>query len=408
MLNSSPLILPPLSLYIHIPWCIKKCPYCDFNSHETHRQKTFDEVRYIEALKHDLHHEKVWAKGRKLHSIFFGGGTPSLFSANAIDNIIQYASNTIGFEPGIEITLEANPSTFEQEKFSDFFKAGVNRLSIGVQSFNPQHLTTLGRIHNSDEAKHAIVIAQQAGFTNINIDLMHGLPEQSIDDAMNDLQTAIGFSPQHISWYQLTIEPNTHFYHQPPPLPAEDTLADIQHDGGELLTKHGFTQYEISAFSKTNHRSKHNLNYWQFGDYLGIGAGAHGKVTDINNKRILRRQKTRLPEHYLDYQINDHHPSPRYKEQIVDAKELPLEFMMNVLRLNDGVPMHLFEQRTGLNQATISDPLHHLQQHGFLSDNPQQIVTTTLGAQFLNTVLEKFNDQLTHLDLIPTKEIKEP
>lgn len=389
MSTDSALLLPPLSLYIHIPWCIRKCPYCDFNSHESASKNTFDETAYITALKHDLDNESTWVKGRKLHSIFFGGGTPSLFSASAIGDILRYAKDTIGFEEHIEITLEANPSTFEQEKFSGFFQAGVNRLSIGIQSFNEKHLKKLGRIHNSDEAKRAVNIAQQAGFRNINLDLMHGLPEQSIDDALEDLHTAIDFAPQHISWYQLTIEPNTQFYRQPPPLPADDTLADIQYHGSHLLAKNGFIQYEISAFAKNQQRSKHNTNYWQFGDYLAIGAGAHGKYTDIDNTRILRRQKTRLPEHYLDYS-----DQPRYKETIVDSEELSLEFMMNALRLNEGVPYAYFEQRTGLSQSSIQTVINSLQSQGLIERNPQQLVTTELGNRFLNTVLEKFESLL--------------
>lgn len=377
------LTLPPLSLYIHIPWCVRKCPYCDFNSHE---KNTFDEIQYINTLKNDLNNESQWRQGRKLHSIFFGGGTPSLFSASAIGDILDHAEKTIGFESDIEITLEANPGTFEQEKFSGFYQAGINRLSIGIQSFNQQHLETLGRIHNSDEAKHAIHIARKAGFDNINLDLMHGLPKQSIDNAIEDLQTAIDLSPQHISWYQLTIEPNTPFYRQPPTLPVEDILADIQHQGSQLLAQHGFEQYEVSAFSQANQMSKHNMNYWQFGDYIGIGAGAHGKLSDIHNQQIIRRHKTRLPEHYL--QDLEH---PHYKEQIIDNDQLALEFMMNALRLVKGVPRSYFEQRTGLDIDTIQAPLLQLQQQGLLDNSLNRLSTTELGQRFLNTVLEKFN-----------------
>ena len=381
------LTLPPLSLYIHIPWCVQKCPYCDFNSHEAHTLQTFDEAQYVSALKHDIDNERQHLQGRKIHSIFFGGGTPSLFSAQAIASILNYAEKTIGFDPHIEITLEANPGTFEQDKFSGFFTAGVNRLSIGIQSFDAGHLKTLGRIHNADEAKRAVGIAKKAGFTQINLDLMHGLPHQTIAQATADLQTAIDFSPQHISWYQLTIEPNTQFYRQPPPLPVDDVLADIQHHGNYLLAKNNFIQYEVSAFSQPQCRSKHNINYWQFGDYIGIGAGAHGKLTNLKDSSIIRRQKTRLPEHYLRY--NKH---PKYKEHRVNNDELALEFMMNALRLNEGVPSDYFAQRTGLSLSTLQKPLNALYQQGLLAEPTERIMTTALGQRFLNTVLEKISD----------------
>jgi oxygen-independent coproporphyrinogen-3 oxidase len=381
------LTLPPLSLYIHIPWCVQKCPYCDFNSHEAHTLQTFDEAQYVSALKHDIDNERQHLQGRKIHSIFFGGGTPSLFSAQAIASILNYAEKTIGFDPHIEITLEANPGTFEQDKFSDFFTAGVNRLSIGIQSFDAGHLKTLGRIHNADEAKRAVGIAKKAGFTQINLDLMHGLPHQTIAQATADLQTAIDFSPQHISWYQLTIEPNTQFYRQPPPLPVDDVLADIQHHGNYLLAENNFIQYEVSAFSQPQCRSKHNINYWQFGDYIGIGAGAHGKLTNLKDSSIIRRQKTRLPEHYLRY--NKH---PKYKEHRVNNDELALEFMMNALRLNEGVPSDYFAQRTGLSLSTLQKPLNALYQQGLLAEPTERIMTTALGQRFLNTVLEKISD----------------
>lgn len=381
------LTLPPLSLYIHIPWCVQKCPYCDFNSHEAHTLQTFDEAQYVSALKHDIDNERQHLQGRKIHSIFFGGGTPSLFSAQAIASILNYAEKTIGFDPHIEITLEANPGTFEQDKFSGFFTAGVNRLSIGIQSFDAGHLKTLGRIHNADEAKRAVGIAKKAGFTQINLDLMHGLPHQTIAQATADLQTAIDFSPQHISWYQLTIEPNTQFYRQPPPLPVDDVLADIQHHGNYLLAENNFIQYEVSAFSQPQCRSKHNINYWQFGDYIGIGAGAHGKLTNLKDSSIIRRQKTRLPEHYLRY--NKH---PKYKEHRVNNDELALEFMMNALRLNEGVPSDYFAQRTGLSLSTLQKPLNALYQQGLLAEPTERIMTTALGQRFLNTVLEKISD----------------
>ena len=390
----SSIVLPPLSLYVHIPWCIQKCPYCDFNSHEPHRfssnnKPNIPENDYLQKLFFDLEEEKVWLEknndSRKLHSIFFGGGTPSLFSAHAIERIIRHAEQHIGFSEDIEITLEANPGTFEQEKFSDFLKAGVNRLSIGVQSFQQNHLHTLGRIHNSDEAKKAIHCSQHVGFTNINIDLMHGLPEQTVDMAVADLQTAIAFQPQHISWYQLTIEPNTVFYRQPPPLPNDDLLADIQHYGGHLLSTNGFQQYEISAFSQAKKQAQHNINYWQFGDYIGIGAGAHGKLTDINTQAIIRRQKTRLPAHYLSGD-----GAPNTQQHVVAKEELALEFMMNALRLNRGVDTQLFTERTGLALSELEPILGSLKQQGLMKANKEVLATTDLGQRFLNSVLAEF------------------
>jgi oxygen-independent coproporphyrinogen-3 oxidase len=391
--NTTQLTLPPLSLYIHIPWCVQKCPYCDFNSHQAEQKNNaINERDYVEALKTDLQLEKPFAYGRKLSSIFFGGGTPSIFSAHSIAAILTHVKNTIDFEENIEITLEANPGTFEQEKFSGFHQAGVNRLSIGVQSFNEKHLQTLGRIHNSDEAKNAINIARKAGFNNINIDIMHGLPQQSADNAMQDLQLAIDCSPEHISWYQLTIETNTAFYRQPPTLPNDDVLADIQERGNKLLADNDFTQYEVSAFSKDKLKSLHNLNYWQFGDYLGIGAGAHGKTTDIDSGRIIRRQKTRLPDHYLESSA-----SPKTKQHIVATNELSLEFMMNALRLIEGVPRDFFKARTGLPLSDIQAALTRLQQQQLLADTSEHIKTTPLGQRFLNVVLEKFSDE-TEID----------
>jgi len=376
------LVLPSLSLYVHIPWCVKKCPYCDFNSHEA---KIIPEEEYVKALVADLQQEADAVQGRKLHSIFFGGGTPSLFSAKSISAILEYAEKQIGFESDIEITLEANPGTFEQEKFVGFYQAGVNRLSMGVQSFQTQHLKKLGRIHNSDEAKAAIASAKKAGFNNINLDLMHGLPEQTLDNALDDLQTAIDFSPSHISWYQLTIEPNTVFFREQPPLPADETLASIQDAGQALLQEYGYDQYEVSAYAKGGRQAKHNLNYWSFGDYLGIGAGAHGKVTDLAGSCVIRKQKTRLPEHYLDYKI-----APRFKAITVAQNELALEFMMNSLRLLKGVPKALFAERTGFTLHTIEPILSELIAKGLLKDDAQQLTTTELGQRYLNSVLAEF------------------
>ncbi|MFL2530534.1 MAG: radical SAM family heme chaperone HemW [Porticoccaceae bacterium] len=376
--------LPPLSLYVHIPWCVRKCPYCDFNSHESADQ--IPENDYLEALFRDLKNDLPWAQNRKLHSIFFGGGTPSLFSASAIEKIIQHAETLIGFENQIEITLEANPGTAEQQKFADFNSAGVNRLSIGVQSFNNSHLEVLGRIHDGDNALRAIEMAQNSGFERFNIDLMHGLPNQSREEAINDLNTAINIGASHISWYQLTIEPNTIFYAKPPVLPVEEQLADIQDIGQQTLANAGFKQYEVSAFTRNNEPSRHNINYWQFGDYIGIGAGAHGKISLPDQRQIIRSAKTRQPKDYLKHEttaLTSNHPIA--KDQMI------LEFMMNGLRLTSGIDRELFARRTGLTPDTISPVIKQLQQEGLLKRHPSNYCTTDLGARFLDTILQRFS-----------------
>ena len=376
--------LPPLSLYIHIPWCVKKCPYCDFNSHES--ADKIPENDYLQALFRDLKNDLPWAQNRKIHSIFFGGGTPSLFSASAIEKFIQQAEALIGFEDDIEITLEANPGTAEQQKFADFNSAGVNRLSIGVQSFNNDHLSALGRIHDGDNALRAIEMAQNCGFKRFNIDLMHGLPNQTRVQAINDLETAINTGASHISWYQLTIEPNTAFYSKPPILPVEDQLADIQDLGQQTLSKAGFKQYEISAFARNNQQCKHNLNYWQFGDYLGIGAGAHGKITLPDQNSIIRTAKTRLPKHYLS-----HTGSALSSNKPIAKDQLALEFMMNGLRLTSGVNKSLLNHRAGLLADEILPITEQLKQEGFLKPHPSAYCTTDLGARFLDTILQRFS-----------------
>jgi oxygen-independent coproporphyrinogen-3 oxidase len=376
--------LPPLSLYVHIPWCVRKCPYCDFNSHESANQ--IPENDYLEALFRDLKNDLPWAQNRKLHSIFFGGGTPSLFSASAIEKIIQHAETLIGFENQIEITLEANPGTAEQQKFADFHSAGVNRLSIGVQSFNNSHLEVLGRIHDGDNALRAIEMAQNSGFERFNIDLMHGLPNQSREEAINDLNTAINTDASHISWYQLTIEPNTIFYAKPPVLPVEDQLADIQDIGQQTLANAGFKQYEVSAFTRKNEPSRHNINYWQFGDYIGIGAGAHGKISLPDQHQIIRSAKTRQPKDYLKRETTALTSNrPIAKDQMI------LEFMMNGLRLTSGIDRELFARRTGLTPDAISPIIKQLQQEGLLERHPSNYCTTDLGARFLDTILQRFS-----------------
>lgn len=377
------LSLPPLSLYLHIPWCVRKCPYCDFNSHKASGE--LPEADYVTAVLEDLEQSLSLVQGRALHSIFIGGGTPSLFSPSAIDQMLNAAEKQIGFVDDIEITMEANPGTFEQEKFRGFRSAGINRLSIGIQSFSDLHLQQLGRIHGAKEALSAVDMARAAGFDNLNLDLMHGLPSQTPADGEQDLRTAIGLEPEHISWYQLTIEPNTEFYSRPPTLPVDDALADIQQAGEQLLDHHGYRQYEVSAYARPEKQSRHNLNYWQFGDYLALGAGAHGKITQPEQNRILRMNKTRLPEHYLN-------PDKAYTaaQQPIADEDLPLEFMMNALRLVNGVERSLFAERTGLSLQSIDDRLQDLIRRHLLTDNDQRLSTTPLGQRYLNQVLAEF------------------
>lgn len=388
--------LPPLSLYIHIPWCIRKCPYCDFNSHQA--DNNIPEAEYVAALNIDLQQDQVLAQGRKLTSIFFGGGTPSMLSAQAIGKILHDAERSIGFESDIEITLEANPGTFEQEKFSGFRAAGVNRLSIGIQSFNDRQLKLLGRVHGRDEALRAVNVARAAGFENINLDLMHGLPEQTMAAARADLQQAIDLAPEHLSWYQLTIEQNTAFYSAPPVLPEEEILADIQDAGVELLAENGYEQYEISAYARANKRARHNMNYWQFGDYLGIGAGAHGKITLPESQQILRLWKTRLPKHYLDAassqkistNLNGHQNVFGGGSDLLTPESLPLEFMMNALRLNQGVPQDYFTERTGVPLSALEPQWSQLSAKGLVEIAEGNLRPTALGRRFLNSVLKEF------------------
>jgi len=388
--------LPPLALYIHVPWCIRKCPYCDFNSHQANND--IPEAEYVEALRFDLQQDLALAQGRKLTSIFFGGGTPSMLSAQAIGQILKDAEELIGFASDIEITLEANPGTFEQEKFSGFRAAGVNRLSIGIQSFNDRQLKLLGRVHGRDEALRAVGVARKAGFTNLNLDLMHGLPEQSLDNAKADLQQAIDLGPEHLSWYQLTIEQNTAFYSAPPVLPEDEVLADIQDAGVELLAAHGYEQYEISAYARDQKRARHNLNYWQFGDYLGIGAGAHGKITLPNQAQILRLWKTRTPKHYLDAassqkistNLNGHQNVFGGGSDLLTVESLPLEFMMNALRLNEGVPQQLWGERTGLGFECLESAWMHLEEKGLVEIVAGNLRPTELGRRYLNTLLQEF------------------
>lgn len=380
--TSSVFQLPPLAAYVHIPWCVRKCPYCDFNSHAA--GPSLPEDAYVTALLADLECDLDQAQGRKLSSIFFGGGTPSLFSPSALGRILHGLEQRIGFTDDIEITLEANPGTFEQDKFRDYRSLGINRLSIGVQSFQPAKLAALGRIHDGDEAVRAADMARAAGFDNFNLDLMHGLPDQSLDDALSDLRIAIAQQPTHLSWYQLTVEPNTEFWSKPPELPADETLWDIQEAGQVLLAEHGYGQYETSAYAQPGRQARHNLNYWTFGDFLGLGAGAHGKSSGPDGM-IRRHWKTRLPKDYLD-------PTKRFRagEKQLTEDELPFEFLMNVLRLNDGVPAVLFTQRTGLAPAMLADGRREAEARGLLERDPQRLVATAKGQLFLNDLLQLF------------------
>ncbi|MEX6501919.1 radical SAM family heme chaperone HemW [Pseudomonas zhanjiangensis] len=374
--------LPPLALYIHIPWCVKKCPYCDFNSHAAGPQ--LPEEDYVKALLADLDADLAHVHGRELSSIFFGGGTPSLFSAGALGRLLQGVERRVPFAADIEITLEANPGTFEQAKFRDYRALGINRLSIGVQSFQAAKLKALGRIHDGDEAIRAADMARAAGFDNFNLDLMHGLPEQSLEDALGDLRTAIDQGPAHLSWYQLTLEPNTVFWNQPPSLPEDDCLWDIQEAGQALLAEHGYGQYEVSAYARAGKAARHNLNYWTFGDFLGIGAGAHAKLSSPAGV-IQRSWKTRLPKDYLD-------PSKRFSagQRVLTADELPFEFLINGLRLTDGVAAELFTQRTGLPLSQLAEARRQAVERGLLHGDPARLAATREGQLFLNDLLQYF------------------
>ncbi|MGN0922664.1 radical SAM family heme chaperone HemW [Ectopseudomonas mendocina] len=384
MPDASHFLLPPLALYIHIPWCVRKCPYCDFNSHAA--GPTLPEEEYVDALLADLDIDLQHVHGRPLTSIFFGGGTPSLFSDRALGRLLEGVEQRVGFAPDIEITLEANPGTFEQAKFKGYRSLGINRLSIGVQSFQEAKLKALGRIHDGSEAVRAADMARAAGFDNFNLDLMHGLPEQSIEDALFDLRTAISQGPTHLSWYQLTMEPNTVFWSQPPTLPEDDLLWDIQEAGQALLAAEGYAQYEVSAYARPGKQARHNLNYWTFGDFLGIGAGAHAKLSAPAG-RIQRTWKTRLPKDYLD-------PAKVFQagERVLEASELPFEYLMNVLRLTGGAPAELFSQRTGLPLQQLEQARREAERQGLLQADPTRLVATAKGQLFLNDLLQLFLD----------------
>ena len=376
--------LPKLSLYIHIPWCVRKCPYCDFNSHATKQGESIPEAAYIKALKADLAHELAKVSGRSLHSIFIGGGTPSLMSAQGIGEILAFVKHNISCDQDMEVTFEANPGTFEQAKFAGFLEQGINRLSIGVQSFNDECLSALGRIHNSGQAQLAIAKAQSIGFKRINIDLMHGLPGQTLQQGLDDLEQGLSFGTDHLSWYQLTIEPNTQFYSQPPNLPEEEILFDIQDQGQALISKASLAQYEISAYSKPGSEARHNLNYWQFGDYIGVGAGAHGKLSHIDDGAMVinRSVKLRQPKAYMDA------ISPLAVSHLVSQDELKLEFFMNALRLKQGVSYKTYASQTGQPFKRVEALVQLATQKGLME--PNRLQATPLGWRFLNDLLGYF------------------
>lgn len=373
----------PLSLYIHIPWCVRKCPYCDFNSHEL--QKGMPEEQYIEALIQDLDQQlpKVW--GRRLVSIFFGGGTPSLLKPQSIEKLLQQIHARIPFSSSTEITLEANPGTVDETHFRGFKAAGVNRLSLGIQSLQNEKLAALGRIHARDQALRAIESAVRAGFENFNLDLMHGLPNQSLEDALSDLNNALQFDPPHLSWYQLTIEPNTFFYHRPPKLPKDETLWAIQSQGKAVLKAAHLGCYEVSAYAKVGKACLHNSNYWEFGDYLGIGAGAHSKITNLEEGVITRYAQVKHPKLYLGSD-----GSFTAQATILKEKDIIFEFMLNALRLTRGVPAALFTERTGLSIASIQPILKQARQKKLLTESDEWLCPTELGRRFLNDLVELF------------------
>ncbi|MDT8428702.1 MAG: radical SAM family heme chaperone HemW [Pseudomonadales bacterium] len=375
--------LPPLSLYIHIPWCIRKCPYCDFNSHQ--KKGELPEQDYIRALLQDLHQDLPYLQGRTIQSVFFGGGTPSLFSASAIAQLLTQLNNRVALEASAEITLEANPGTAERQRFADYKAAGITRLSLGIQSFDDESLQQLGRIHGSNDGRRAIEFAHAAGFAHLNIDIMYGLQQQTPTAAIADLEQAIAAGSDHLSWYQLTIEPNTEFFKNPPRLPEESLLMDIQEAGLALLARQGFQRYEISAYARPGNESRHNLNYWLFGDYIGIGAGAHGKITVPAKDWVLRTRKLKQPTHYMSGTDNR-----TAATTAVPVEELAVEFMLNSLRLTQGFLINDFEQRTGLAFDTIEKQVESLQAKKLLDRSGNRILPTAKGLEFLNDVLAEF------------------
>ena len=374
--------LPPLSLYVHIPWCARKCPYCDFNSHEA--RAAIPEERYVAALVTDLEQALPLIWGRRVHSVFFGGGTPSLFSARGMDAILAAARSRLALAPDAEITLEANPGTVEAEKFREFRAVGINRLSLGIQSFDPRHLKALGRIHDGVEARRAIEIAKD-NFDNVNLDLMYGLPAQTPGEAVADVEAALGYAPPHLSCYHLTIEPNTYFHRFPPRLPDDDAAAAMQDAIEARLAAAGYEHYETSAFAQPGRQCAHNLNYWKFGDYLGIGAGAHGKLSFPD--RILRQERVKHPDSYM--QAVESGTAVRAEREVTPG-ETGFEFMMNALRLNAGFPVSLYEERAGLPVTTVLKGLDEAERRGLIVRDHARIAPTALGRRFLNDLLQIF------------------
>jgi len=377
--------LPPLGLYIHIPWCVRKCPYCDFNSHKA--EGSFNEVDYVNALLLDLDREQPFIDDRPIETVFLGGGTPSLFSGEAIDAILSGFRSRLNLSKDAEITLEANPGTAEQKKFEAFRSAGINRLSLGVQSFQTLKLQRLGRIHGQEEALEALRLAKKVGFEAINLDLMFGLPDQTLEDALMDVETAIGLSPTHISYYQLTLEPNTVFHKYPPRLPGEERTWAIQEAAQELLAESGYGHYEVSAYAKMGRQCRHNVSIWEFGDYLGIGAGAHGKISFPKEGVIVRTTKIRHPQHYVDAAQEGKSLGSR---ATIETKDLPFEFLMNALRLRSGFSRGLFEARTGLSMEVLEPTLRDLKEEGLLEKSREEIRCTSSGFNFLDTILQRF------------------
>jgi putative oxygen-independent coproporphyrinogen III oxidase len=380
---------PPLSLYVHIPWCVKKCPYCDFNSHA--RESTLPVDAYVDALAADLDRDLERfgdaIAGREIVSVFFGGGTPSLFAPDAIARILDAARSRLRFRDRIEITMETNPGTVEHGRFDQYLRAGVTRISFGVQSFDDDKLRRLGRIHSAAEADRAIKTAQDVGYDNINLDLMYALPKQTLDGALEDIERAVALAPAHVSHYQQTLEPNTLFAAKPPPLPDIDTAWDMQEACQRRLATAGYAQYEVSAYAQAERRCAHNLNYWAFGDYLGIGAGAHGKISDAADNTVTRTAKVKLPRSYLDRAARG---EAFGSVDAVATAQLPFEFMLNALRLNDGISTIEFEQRTGLPLDALTTELAQAREHGWLEADSAQLRPTESGRRFLNDLVELF------------------
>lgn len=374
--------LPPLSLYVHFPWCVKKCPYCDFNSHEA--TGGFPEEEYLSALRADLEQALPLIWGRKIYTIFIGGGTPSLLSARGLDRLLSDIRTLLPLDGAVEITMEANPGTFEAEKFKSYRSSGINRLSIGIQSFNAKHLQALGRIHDGDEARRAVDIAM-ANFDNFNLDLMYALPSQTLAEARQDVQTAIAFAPPHLSLYHLTMEPNTVFAKYPPAVPDDDASADMQDMIAEETTAAGYQHYEVSAYAQPKRQARHNLNYWEFGDYLGIGAGAHTKLSFPH--RVIRQARYKQPKSYMEQMRLG---NPIQEEIEISRSELGFEFMLNAMRLTNGVEVNLFAERTGMPLNAIEHALNDAEGKGLLYRDYKTIKPTELGQRFLNDLQQMF------------------